>query len=157
MLREHSEVDRHSHWMDIKKKLDQDSRYKAVSDPVLREDYFYDYVKILKDERKKKKAKKSDKKEKKKKSKDKDRSSKDKTDATNEGGSVKAVSESSEVKQGADNSTPMEVDGNKSEESSPKSDSEKDEEDGEHSGTDSETERLRKDRDRKGEWRVTNC
>jgi transcription elongation regulator 1 len=65
--------------MDIKKKLDQDSRYKAVVDSIQREDYFYDYIKILKEERKKKKAKKSDKKEKKKKSKDKDRSSKDKT------------------------------------------------------------------------------
>jgi transcription elongation regulator 1 len=65
--------------MDIKKKLDQDSRYKAVNDSILREDYFYEYIKILKEERKKekaKKAKKSDKKEKKKKSKDKDRSRK---------------------------------------------------------------------------------
>lgn len=48
--------------MDVKKNLDLDSRYKAVNDSVLREDYFYDYIKILKEERKKKKAKKSDKK-----------------------------------------------------------------------------------------------
>lgn len=67
--------------MDIKKKFDSDSRYKAISDSVLREDYFYEYIKMLKDERKKeksKKAKKSEKKEKKKKSKDKDRSRDDK-------------------------------------------------------------------------------
>lgn len=67
--------------MDIKKKLDHDSRYKAISDSVLREDYFYEYIKMLKDERKKeksKKAKKSEKKDKKKKSKDKDRSRDDK-------------------------------------------------------------------------------
>lgn len=142
--------------MDVKKKLDQDSRYKAVNDSVLREDYFYDYVKVLKDERKKKKAKKSDKKEKKKKSKDIERSSKDKAEITSDEKitSVREVSESTGNKQdedGNENMPSMEVDVNKSDESSMKSDSEKDEEDGEHSGTDSETERLRKDRDRKGE------
>lgn len=158
-MREHSEIDRHSHWMDVKKKLDQDSRYKAVNDSVLREDYFYDYVKVLKDERKKKKAKKSDKKEKKKKSKDIERSSKDKTEiitSDEKSTSTQKVSESAGNKQdegGNENITSLDADANKSDESSMKSDSEKDEEDGEHSGTDSETERLRKDRDRKGNHR----
>lgn len=147
MLREHTEIDRHTHWMDIKKKLDGDSRYKAVNDSVLREDYFYDYIKILKEERKKKKAKKSDKKEKKKKSKDKDRTSKDKSDATGDGKDddvVIKISESSDKKED-DGEKPMEID----DDGSDKSDSDKDEEDGEHSGTDSESERQRKDRDRK--------
>lgn len=134
--------------MDIKKKLDKDARYSAVLDSVLREDYFYDYIKILKEERKKKKAKKSDKKEKKKKSKDKDRSSKDKSEASvgdKNGDNISKISSESATDEKKDEgdvekASPMEVDDN--------SDSEKDEEDGEHSGTDSETERMRKDRDR---------
>jgi transcription elongation regulator 1 len=149
LLRESSDIDRHSHWMDIKKKIDKDPRYSAISDSVLREDYFYDYIKILKDERKKKKAKKSDKKEKKKKSKDKDRSSKDASEtAADENGDNKAKSETADDKKNegdAEKSSPMEIDDGKSDDGT---DSEKDEEDGEHSGTDSETERQRKDRDR---------
>lgn len=150
LLREQKEIDRHTHWMDIKKSLDQDSRYKAVNDSVLREDYFYDYIKILKEERKKKKAKKSDKKDKKKKSKDKDRSSKDKAEApsNNKDETSKASVESFEKKDEIDKSSQMEVDDAKSEDGSEKSESDKDEEDGEHSGTDSENDRMRKDRDR---------
>lgn len=152
-MREHTEIDRHTHWMDIKKKLDQDFRYKAISESILREDYFYAYIKILKEERKKKKAKKSDKKEKKKKekSKDKDRTSKDKNESVkSEGnGEAKEGSESTE-KQPDDREKPIPVENdNKSDDASEKSDSDKDEE-GEHSGTDpdSETERVRKDKDR---------
>lgn len=133
--------------MEVKKILDLDSRYKAVNDSVLREDYFYDYVKILKDERKKKKAKKSDKKEKKKKSKDKDRSSKEKSETVVIDLDAK-VSLDSDAKpeEAGDAPTKMEVDESKSGESE-NSETDKDE-DGEHSGTDSESERLRKDRDR---------
>lgn len=98
--------------MDIKKKLDQDSRYKAISDSVLREDYFYEYIKMLKDERKKeksKKSKKSEKKEKKKKSKDKDRSRDDKVieiedDPMEKSEDIKKVDKKSE-----EESKPMEV------------------------------------------------
>lgn len=164
MLKDHTEIDRHTHWMDIKKKLDQDSRYKIISDSILREDYFYEYIKVLKDERKKEKAKKkSEKKEKKKKSKDKDRSrsytanddskiieieddnpDEKKDDAEKIDGKVKNAMEVDEpaVKSNS-NDDEMEID-----KSDDGSDSEKDQEDGEHSGTDSETERSRKDRDR---------
>lgn len=151
MLREHQEIGRHTHWMDIKKTLDQDSRFKAVNDSVLREDFFYDYIKILKEERKKKKAKKSDKKEKKKKSKEKERSRKDEADSVNSGKdeSIKVSVESSkEAEDGENISSQMEDNDVKSEDGSEKSDSDKDEEDGEHSGTDSENMRLRKDRAR---------
>ncbi|XP_050536238.1 transcription elongation regulator 1 [Daktulosphaira vitifoliae] len=55
LLREHNEIDRHTRWTDIKKKLDHDSRYKVVDSSTLREDYFMDYIKILKDERKREK------------------------------------------------------------------------------------------------------
>lgn len=51
LLREHSEIDRHTRWSEIKKKLDSDSRYKMVDSSSLREDYFRDYLRILKDER----------------------------------------------------------------------------------------------------------
>lgn len=57
MLREHSDIDRHSRWSDIKKKLDTDSRYKAVDSSSQKEDWFREYCKILKDEKKKAKEK----------------------------------------------------------------------------------------------------
>merc|ERR1712038_996884 len=50
-----NELDRHSRWSDVKKKLDSDSRYKNVDSSGLREDYFLDFVHDLKDEHKKKK------------------------------------------------------------------------------------------------------
>ncbi|XP_015374118.1 PREDICTED: transcription elongation regulator 1 isoform X1 [Diuraphis noxia] len=55
LLKEHTEIDRHTRWPEIKKKLDHDSRYKAVDSSTLREDFFIDYIRILKDERKKEK------------------------------------------------------------------------------------------------------
>lgn len=53
LLREH-DIDRHQRWSEVKKKIDdKDSRYKAVGDSIAREDYFHDYCKMLKDEKKK--------------------------------------------------------------------------------------------------------
>lgn len=77
MLREHSDIDRHSRWSDVKKKLDSDSRYKAVESSTHREDLFREYCKILKEEKKKAKEKdREHKREKEKhKKKDKDRDS----------------------------------------------------------------------------------
>ncbi|KAG5681050.1 hypothetical protein PVAND_010516 [Polypedilum vanderplanki] len=156
LLKEHSEIDRHTHWMDIKKSLDQDSRYKAVSDSILREDYFYEYIKILKEERKKeksKKSKKSEKKDKKKKSKDKDRSRND-SSSKNQSETINIDDDDDmSEKKDQDKVTNMDVeDDNKSEMEVDKSgsDSDKDQEDGEHSGTDedSESEKARKERER---------
>lgn len=48
-------VDRHSRWIDAKKKIDTDPRYKAVEGSNLREDYFKEYCKMVKEERKKEK------------------------------------------------------------------------------------------------------
>lgn len=162
MLKSHSEIDRHSHWMDIKKKLEHDSRYKAITDSVLREDYFYEYVKMLKEERKReksKKAKKSEKKEKKKKSKDKDRHRRESNNSNNDTGNKSndeaiIIESESPKKNDEEKPTDMEIDDEdaKSEMDIDKSgsESEKDQEDGEHSGTDedSETEKARKDKER---------
>ncbi|KAK0167860.1 hypothetical protein PV327_001715 [Microctonus hyperodae] len=60
MLREHKDIDRHSHWSDCKKKLESDWRYRAVDSASTREDWFRDYVRILKEERKKDKEKEKD-------------------------------------------------------------------------------------------------
>ncbi|KAL1115966.1 hypothetical protein AAG570_005461 [Ranatra chinensis] len=57
MLRETPEVDRHSRWSDIKKRLDADPRYKAVESSLTREDWFREHIKMLKDERKREKDK----------------------------------------------------------------------------------------------------
>lgn len=60
MLREHKDIDRHSHWSDCKKKLETDWRYRVVESASTREDWFRDYVRLLKDERKKEKEKDKD-------------------------------------------------------------------------------------------------
>lgn len=65
LLREHSDIDRHCRWIDVKKKVDSDSRYRAVDNSMLREDYFHDYCKMLKDEKKRIKEKERERKEKK--------------------------------------------------------------------------------------------
>lgn len=57
MLREHPDIDRHSRWSDVKKKVDSDPRYKAVDSSGLREDWFREYCKILKDEKRRAKEK----------------------------------------------------------------------------------------------------
>merc|ERR1712141_217601 len=53
-----NELDRHTRWIDVKKKFDSDSRYKNVDSSGLREDYFMDFVHDLKEEHRKKKEKK---------------------------------------------------------------------------------------------------
>ncbi|CAK1556005.1 unnamed protein product [Leptosia nina] len=72
-------ADRHSRWVEVKKKIDLDVRYKAVESSSLREDYFREFCKALKDERKKEKDGKekerdrSSRKDKKEKDRDKDK------------------------------------------------------------------------------------
>lgn len=88
LLRENPEIDRHARWSDVKKKLDADLRYKAVESSNQREDFFREYCKVLKEEKKKAKEKdrehKREKDKEKHKKKDKDRDgekhSKDKKD-----------------------------------------------------------------------------
>ncbi|XP_053683234.1 transcription elongation regulator 1 [Sabethes cyaneus] len=57
MLREHSEISRHTRFHDVRKRLESDGRYRAISDSALREDLFEEYIKILKDEKKRSKDK----------------------------------------------------------------------------------------------------
>jgi len=45
LLKETEGIDRHSRWSETKKKIDADSRYKAVDSSSRREDWFRDYVK----------------------------------------------------------------------------------------------------------------
>lgn len=53
LLRDTPEVDRHSRYSEVKKKLSSDPRYKAVDSSTTREDWFRDHIKHLKEERKK--------------------------------------------------------------------------------------------------------
>lgn len=50
LLKETSEIDRHSRWSDIKRKIDSEPRYKAVDSSSRREDWFKDYVRNLEDD-----------------------------------------------------------------------------------------------------------
>ncbi|CAB3367370.1 Hypothetical predicted protein [Cloeon dipterum] len=51
LLKETEGIDKNSRWSDIKKKIDDDKRYRAVDSSSNREDWFYDYVKSLKEEK----------------------------------------------------------------------------------------------------------
>lgn len=64
LLKEHQEIDRHSRWSDVKKRLDSDPRYKAVDSSATREDWFREYQKVLKEERKRDKEKDRERKDK---------------------------------------------------------------------------------------------
>ena len=55
LLKESPDVDRHSRWSEVKKKLDGDPRYKAVESSLQREDWFREHIKALKEERKREK------------------------------------------------------------------------------------------------------
>merc|ERR1711993_216566 len=54
-LKESSGVDRHSHWSDVKKTLEGDSRYKAVESSSQKEDWFLDHIHDLKEDHRKEK------------------------------------------------------------------------------------------------------
>merc|ERR1719445_2982426 len=50
LLKETADIDRHSHWSDVKKVIENDERYTAVDSSSQRQDWFDDYVQELKDE-----------------------------------------------------------------------------------------------------------
>lgn len=60
LLKETDDIDRHSHWSDIKKLIDKDERYLTVESSGQRQDWFEDYVQELKDEHRREKDKKKD-------------------------------------------------------------------------------------------------
>uniref|UniRef100_A0A1L8DIB5 Putative transcription factor n=1 Tax=Nyssomyia neivai TaxID=330878 RepID=A0A1L8DIB5_9DIPT len=61
MLKDNPEIDRHCRWVDVKKRIEMDGRYRAVESGVLREDYFHEYCRIMKEEKKRAKEKESNK------------------------------------------------------------------------------------------------
>merc|ERR1719211_144277 len=63
LLKEAEGIDRHSHWSDVKKTLQEDPRYKAIESSTQKEDWFMDYLHELKEEHRKEKEKKKEKKE----------------------------------------------------------------------------------------------
>ncbi|KNC24473.1 hypothetical protein FF38_10524 [Lucilia cuprina] len=55
MLRERGDsLDRHCRWHEVKKKFEGDSRYRAVENSMYREDYFHEYMRMQKDEKRRK-------------------------------------------------------------------------------------------------------
>ncbi|VDO03304.1 unnamed protein product [Rodentolepis nana] len=60
LLKEHKSISRRSHWSDVKKKIDSDSRYRAVESSSRREDWFREYVKKLDDAKESEKASRED-------------------------------------------------------------------------------------------------
>ena len=47
MLKELTDLDRHSRWSETKRRIDSDPRYKAIESSSRREDWFRDYIKTL--------------------------------------------------------------------------------------------------------------
>ncbi|XP_013135865.1 PREDICTED: transcription elongation regulator 1-like [Papilio polytes] len=98
-------VGRHTRWAEIKKKVDSDPRYKAVESSTVREDYFREYCKQVKDERKKEKDGKEkerdrtvSKKDKKDKDRDKDKEKESKKEKKKEKGEKPADQSTEEEK-----------------------------------------------------------
>lgn len=77
LLKEVPDVDRHTRYSDLKKKIGSDPRYKAVDSSNQREDWFRDFIKQLKDERRRDKEKEKRDKEKDRERKDKDKEGKE--------------------------------------------------------------------------------
>ncbi|XP_058053276.1 transcription elongation regulator 1 [Anopheles bellator] len=61
MLRERSDINRHTRFSDVRKRLEGDSRYKALADHGQREGLFEDHIKTLKDEKKRAKEREKEK------------------------------------------------------------------------------------------------
>ncbi|VDL19976.1 unnamed protein product [Hymenolepis diminuta] len=60
LLKEHKSISRRSHWSDVKRKIDSDSRYRAVESSSRREDWFREYIKKLDDSKESEKASRED-------------------------------------------------------------------------------------------------
>lgn len=168
MLREHKDIDRHSHWSDCKKKLESDWRYRVVESASTREDWFRDYVRILKDERKKEKEKDKDhrhrEKDHKTEKKDRDRkdsdkgketkSNKDRTDKDNTKEKKQRKSEAPAEENGREKKeTVIEKESGEIEESDDKSiKKENDKEEGDdHSDSEEDREKQKRERERRAE------
>ncbi|XP_015109979.1 transcription elongation regulator 1 isoform X1 [Diachasma alloeum] len=159
MLREHKDIDRHSHWSDCKKRLEGDWRYRLVDSATTREDWFRDYVRLLKDERKREKERdkekdhrhrdkdhhKSERKDKERKEERKERKEKDKekkrrsNNSTEENGkeSKKEVEkESGEIEEAEDKLTKKENDNYENDE---------------HSDSEEDREKAKRERERRAE------
>ncbi|XP_012526910.1 transcription elongation regulator 1 isoform X3 [Monomorium pharaonis] len=166
MLREHKDIDRHSHWSDCKKKLETDWRYRVVESASTREDWFRDYVRLLKDERKKEKEKdkdhrhrekdhKTDKKDRDRKDTDKgkDTRSKDKADKDNTREKKQRKSEASTEENEKEKKEPIvEKECGEIEESDDKSvKKENDKEEDDHSDSEEDREKQKRERERRAE------
>lgn len=61
MLRERNDINRHTRFNDVRKRLESDNRYKAIIDHMQREKLFEDYIKELKERKKRNKQKENEK------------------------------------------------------------------------------------------------
>ncbi|XP_034940516.1 transcription elongation regulator 1 isoform X2 [Chelonus insularis] len=169
MLREHKDIDRHSHWSDCKKKLESDWRYRAVDSANTREDWFRDYVRLLKEERKKDKERDKDK-DKDHRHRDKDHHKSDKKDKDRKDDKYKDKSKdkdkdkdkesSKDKKRRSDNSTEengkdkkeLEKESGEIEEHDEKSKKDNDKyENDEHSDSEEDREKQKRERERRAE------
>uniref|UniRef100_A0A0A9Z774 Transcription elongation regulator 1 n=4 Tax=Lygus hesperus TaxID=30085 RepID=A0A0A9Z774_LYGHE len=101
MLKETPDIDRHTRWSEVKKKMDSDPRYKAVESSLQREDWFREHIKRLKEERKREKeggrSSREERKERKEKESRKERSSKSRKSEEKENSKEKEEEEDNEM------------------------------------------------------------
>jgi len=149
-------IDRHSRWSDYKKKFDSDARYKAVDSSGLKEDYFLDFLRDLKEEQRK--SKKKDKKRSRSKSpKGRDRSrsrskrrsrSRSRSRRRSRSKSPKESKKKSKKEKRDRSRDRKDEDSSRKEKKKKKADKDHEKEEGEMSGSDEESDHRPKDRKR---------
>lgn len=103
MLRERSDINRHTRFSDIRKKVENDSRYKAITEHSQREELFEDHIKALKEEKRKAKEKEREKELKERNSRSEQRSSRKSRDRSRDRRSRSNDREASQSAKGASN------------------------------------------------------
>ncbi|EDO63512.1 AGAP004745-PA [Anopheles gambiae str. PEST] len=103
MLRERSDINRHTRFSDIRKKVESDSRYKAITEHSQREELFEDHIKALKEEKRKAKEKEREKELKERNSRSEQRSSRKSRDRSRDRRSRSNDREASQSAKGASN------------------------------------------------------
>ncbi|XP_052899354.1 transcription elongation regulator 1 [Anopheles moucheti] len=139
MLRERSDINRHTRFSDVRKKIESDGRYKAIVEHSQREELFEEFIKVLKEEKRKAKEKEKEKELKERNNRSEQRGSRRSRDRSRDRRSRSNEREATQTAKGTCN------------EEGPAKDNNNDEDEGEDCNTsdEDEIERQQKERDRK--------
>ncbi|XP_049294274.1 transcription elongation regulator 1 [Anopheles funestus] len=139
MLRERSDINRHTRFSDVRKKIESDSRYKAIVEHSQREELFEEYIKALKEEKRKAKEK------------EKEKDLKERNNRSEQRGSQRSRDRSRDRRSRSNEREASQTAKSTSNDDGPANDNNNDEDEGEDCNTsdEDEIERQQKERDRK--------